>query len=237
VDRRRFLLTSLAGVIAAPLAEAQQAGKVWRIGYLGYGVPGSDPSGIEGLRQGLRELGYVENQSVVVEYRYAEGRPDRLASLISELIDLKVDILLAQGSAVTAAAKHKATTTPVVTVSADPVGSGFVQSLARPGGNITGLSFALGENFSGKWLQLVRETVPKASHVGIIWNPASRFGTANLASRRLRPWPLGSASGCRHTPCGAPKISMLLLLPWRERTSEHSSSRPIHWWSAKQLRS
>ena len=180
MDRRRFLLTSLAGALAGPLAEAQQTGKVSRIGYLGYGVPGSDPSGIEGLRQGLRELGYVENQSIVVEYRFAESRPDRLASLIDELIDLKVDILLAQGTAVTAAAKRRATTTPVVTVSADPVGSGFVQSLARPGGNITGLSFALGENFSGKWLQLVRETVPKASRVGIIWNPASRFGAVSL---------------------------------------------------------
>jgi len=147
---------------------------------LGYGVPGSDPSGIEGLRQGLRELGYVENQNIVVEYRYAEDRPDRLASLVGELIDLKVDVLLAQGTAVTAAAKHRATTTPVVTLSSDPVGSGFVQSLARPGGNITGLSFALGENFSGKWLQLVRETVPKASRVSIIWNPASRFGAASL---------------------------------------------------------
>jgi putative ABC transport system substrate-binding protein len=183
IDRRRFLLTSLAGAVAAPLgAEAQKVGKVWRIGYLGYGAPGSDPSGIEGLRQGLRELGYVETQNIVVEYRYAEGRPDRLASLIGELIDLNVDILLAQGTAVTAAAKRRATTTPVVTVSADPVGSGFVQSLARPGGNITGLSFALGENFSGKWLQLVREIVPKASSVGIIG--IQQAASARPVSRR-----------------------------------------------------
>jgi putative ABC transport system substrate-binding protein len=180
MDRRRFLLTSLAGVLAAPLAgEAQQAAKVWRIGYLGFGVPGSDPSGIEGL-QGLREFGYVENQNTIVEYRYAEGTPERLDSLIGELIDLKVDLILAQGTAVTAAAKRRSTTTPVVTVSGDPVGSGFVQSLARPGDNITGLSFAVGESFSGKWFEFVRETVPKAPRVGIIWNPASRFGATSL---------------------------------------------------------
>jgi putative tryptophan/tyrosine transport system substrate-binding protein len=180
VDRRAFL-SGAAALLAAPVAaEAQQVGKAWRIGYLGFGAPGSDPSGIEGLRQGLRELGYVENQSIVVEYRYAEGKPERLASLIGELIGLKVDILLAQGTEVTDAAKRRTTTTPIVTVSGDPVGSGFVRSLARPGGNITGLSFAVGESFSGKWLQLVRETVPKASSVGIIWNPASRFGAASL---------------------------------------------------------
>jgi putative ABC transport system substrate-binding protein len=181
MDRRAFIGTLAGSLLAAPLAaDAQQGGTFWRIGYLGYGAPGSDPSGIEGLRQGLRELGYVENQSIVVEYRYAEGKLDRLASLIGELIDLKVEILLAQGTAATAAAKRRTTTTPIVTVSGDPVGSRFVQSLARPGGNITGLSFAVGESFSGKWLQLVRETVPKASSVGIIWNPASRWGASSL---------------------------------------------------------
>ena len=187
MDRRAFIF-GIAGGLAAPLAaDAQQGGKFWRIGYLGYGAPGSDPSGIEGLRQGLRELGYVENQNIVVEYRYAEGKLDRLASLIGELIDLKVEILLAQGTAATAAVKRRTTTTPIVTVSNDPVGSGFVQSLARPGGNITGLSFAVGESFSGKWLQLVRETVPKASSVGIIWNPATRWGASLEEMKALAP--------------------------------------------------
>jgi putative ABC transport system substrate-binding protein len=188
MDRRAFIFGIAGGLLAAPLAaDAQQGGKFWRIGYLGYGAPGSDPSGIEGLRQGLRELGYVENQNIVVEYRYAEGKPDRLASLIGELIDLKVEILLAQGTAATAAVKRRTTTTPIVTVSNDPVGSGFVQSLARPGGNITGLSFAVGESFSGKWLQLVRETVPKASSVGIIWNPATRWGASLEEMKALAP--------------------------------------------------
>jgi ABC-type uncharacterized transport system substrate-binding protein len=179
ITRRDFVGTLAGGLLAAPLAaEAQQVRKVPLIGYLGYGGPGSDPTAIAGLRQGLRELGYVENQNIVVEYRYAEDRPDRLAPLIAELTNLNVDVLITQGTAVTAAAKRIAT--PVVSVSSDPVGSGFVQSLARPGGNITGLSLALGENFSGKWLQLVRETVPKASRVGIIWNPTNRSGAASL---------------------------------------------------------
>ena len=181
MDRRAFISGMAGGLLAAPLAsEAQQAGKVPLIGYLGYGGPGSDPSGIAGLRQGLRELGYVENQNIVVEYRYAEDRPDRLAPLIVELTNLKVDVLIAQGTAVTAATKRAATRTPVVSVSGDPVGSGFVQSLARPGGNITGLSFAQGENFGGTWLQLVRDAVPKASRVGIIWNPTNRSAAAAL---------------------------------------------------------
>jgi putative ABC transport system substrate-binding protein len=159
VDRRRFVLTLLAAALPAPVDAGAQPGKMSRIGYLGYGVPGSDPSESRDCVHGLRELGYVENQNVVVEYRYAENKPDRLPRLIGELIDLRIDIILAQGTAVTAVARSSATTTPVVTVSGDPVGSGF-QSLARPGGNITGLSFALGENFSGKWLQLVKETLP-----------------------------------------------------------------------------
>jgi putative tryptophan/tyrosine transport system substrate-binding protein len=101
-----------------------------------------------------------------------------LPRLIAELTHLKVDLILTQGTAVTAAAQHEAGTTPIVTVSGDPVSSGFVKSLARPGGNITGLSFALAEDFGGKWLELVKETVPKASRVGIIWNPTNLSGAA-----------------------------------------------------------
>src|SRR5215813_7481859 len=174
-DRRTFLGALAGGLLALPLAaEAQPAGQVRRIGYLGYSVLGSDPSGIAGLRQGLNELDYVENKNIVIEYRFAEDRPDRLASLIAELIDLKVDVLITQGTVVTAAAKRATRETPIVSVSGDPVGSGFVQSLARPGGNITGLSLAQEESFGGKWLQLVRDAVPNASRVGIIWNPTNR---------------------------------------------------------------
>ena len=181
MDRRRFLLTSLAGVLAAPLAaEAQQTAKVPRIGYLWSGPLGSDASETGGLRQGLWELGYVENQNIVIEYRYAEGHADRLPRLIAELTNLKVTLLVTAGTLVTAAAKRGAGTTPVVSVSGDPVGSGLVQSLARPGGTVTGLSFAQGANFSGKWLELIREVAPKATPVGVIWNPANRASEADV---------------------------------------------------------
>jgi putative ABC transport system substrate-binding protein len=167
-------------LVASVAAEAQPATKIPRIGHLFFGTPRSDPAAVEGLRRGLRDLGYVENQNIVIEYRYAEGKPERLPRLIGELINLKVDVLLAQGTAVTAAAKQGTTTTPVVSVTLDPVGSGLVQSLARPGGNITGLSFAHGENFTGKWLGLVKEMVPEATRVGIIWNPANKTGAADV---------------------------------------------------------
>jgi putative tryptophan/tyrosine transport system substrate-binding protein len=176
VDRRRFLPTSLAGVLVAPRAAEAQGEKVHRVGYLGYDAPGSDPSAIAGLRQGLRDLGYLERQNLVIEYRFADGHPDRLPSLITELTNLGVGVLITQGTAVTEAAKKATTTIPIVSVSGDPVGTGLVQSLARPGGNITGLSFGQGETFGGKWLELVRDTIPKATRVGIIWNPTNRSG-------------------------------------------------------------
>jgi putative ABC transport system substrate-binding protein len=135
MDRRRFLVTSPAGAVAAPLAgAAQPAAKIPRLGHVFLGTSGSDPAAIEGLRQGLRELGYIENQNIVIEYRYADGNADRLPRLIAELTDHKIDVLVTQGTAATAAAKQAPTTTPVVFVALDPVGSGLVQSLARPGG-------------------------------------------------------------------------------------------------------
>ena len=174
------------GVVLAPLAaQTQQATKVHRIGYVGYDAPGSDPTGISGLRQGLQDLGYIENQNIVIEYRFAEGQPDRLPGLISELTNLKVGVLVTQGTAVTAAAKRATATTPIVTVSGDPVGLGFVKSFAHPGGNITGLSFAQEEGFGGKWLELIKDTMPKASRVGIIWNPANRSMTGSLKLMEL----------------------------------------------------
>src|SRR4030095_7924547 len=177
------------GVVLAPLAaQTQQAAKVQRVGYVGHDVPGSDPSGIAGLRQGLRDLGYVEGKDIVIEYRFAEGQPDRLPGLIRELTNLKVGVLITQGTVVTAAAKKATTTTPIVTVSGDPVGLGFVESLAHPGGNITGLSFGQGEDFGGKWLELIRDTMPKVSRVAIIWNPANRSQIVTVRQmERLAP--------------------------------------------------
>src|SRR5215467_6593480 len=178
---RRAFVTGLGAVLAAPCgAEAQQR-KAPLVGYLGYDAPGSDPTGIAGLRDGLRELGYVENENIFIEYRFAESQHDRLAALIRELMILKVDLLLAQGTAVTEAAKRATATIPIVAVAGDPLGSGFVQSLARPGGNITGLSTGQAANFGGKWLEIAKATVPQASLVGVILNPTNRSSVERLS--------------------------------------------------------
>ncbi len=149
-----------------------------RVGYVWSGAPGSDPIETKALRQGLEELGYVEGRNLVIEYRYAEGNLDRVPRLIAELVNLKVAVLVTPGTPVTAIAKREAGATPIVSVLNDPVGSGIVESLARPGGNITGLSFAQDEGLSGKLLELVKETMPRASRVGVIWNPTNRSNTA-----------------------------------------------------------
>ena len=163
---------------APPTAGAQPPGKSLRIGYVWSGARGSDPVETEGLRQGLRELGYVEDHNLVIEYRYAEGNPDRVPGLIAELTNLKVAVLVTPGTPVTSVAKREAGATPIVSVLNDPVSSGFVQSLARPGGTITGLSLTPDAGFTGKWLELVKETVPRASRVGVIWNPTNRSNAA-----------------------------------------------------------
>jgi len=141
MERRRFLLTSLAGALAAPLAaEAQQTEKIARIGYLAIDLVAANPRFRESFRQGLRDLGYLEGRNVVIEYRDAEGKFERLSALAAELVALKVDVLFASaGTPGALAAKQATRTLPIVfTAVADPVGSGLVTSLARPGGNVTG---------------------------------------------------------------------------------------------------
>jgi putative tryptophan/tyrosine transport system substrate-binding protein len=179
MDRRAFV-TGLGVVLAAPPGAQAQQRKVPLLGYVGYGKPDSDPAGIAGLRDGLRELGLVENQNIFIEYRFAEGKPDRFPNLIRELMNLHVDLLLAQGTSVTAAAKRATGTIPIVSVSGDPLGSGHVQSLSRPGGNITGLSFGQAMDFGGKSLEIVRAIIPTAPLVGIILNPANRSSAERI---------------------------------------------------------
>jgi putative ABC transport system substrate-binding protein len=164
----------LIAVSTTPRAAAQSV----LIGYVWPGARGSDPVETEALRQGLRDLGYVEGRNLVIEYRYAEGHPDRLPGLIAELVDLKVTLLVTPGTPVTSVAKRESRGTPIVSVSNDPVSSGFVESLARPGGTITGLSLTSDPAFTAKWLELVRETLPQASRVGVIWNPTNRSNAA-----------------------------------------------------------
>src|SRR5262245_4736340 len=140
--RRIGLAVVLAlSVFHAPLfAEAQSTATIPRIGYLWSGPSGSDPTETGGLRQGLRELGWIEGRNIAIEYRYAEDNLDQVPRLLAELIDLKVAVLVTPGTPVTAAAKRVGGTIPVVSVSNDPIGSGFVQNLAHPAGTITGLS-------------------------------------------------------------------------------------------------
>jgi putative ABC transport system substrate-binding protein len=168
MDRRRFLLTSLAGALAGPLgALAQQGGKVYRIGAL---WTNPDARGEDVLRQGLRDLGWVEGQNVILERRYAEGRNERHPAHAAELVRLQPDLIITVGTPATLAAKEATTTIPIVFILvADPVGSNLVGSLARPGGNITGIAGS-GPQIFGKYVELLREAVPSLSRVGVVIN-------------------------------------------------------------------
>ena len=175
MKRREFIAAVGAGLLAAPLvAGAQQAGRVHRIGYLTGGLSTDRPHLIEAFRQGLRELGWVEGQNIVIEYRYAEGRFDRLPDLAAELVRLKVDIIVAVATPASAAAKNATGTIPIVGISlGDPVGTGLIASLARPGGNITGVSYSVGVETIGKGLELLNEIVPNVRWVAILSNPGN----------------------------------------------------------------
>jgi putative ABC transport system substrate-binding protein len=157
-------------------AEAQQLKKMPRLGVLVVGSPASMASRMEAFRQGLRELGYIDGNNIAIEYKYAEGKEDRLPHLVSELVRLNVDIILAGGGSVTSAAKNATKTIPIVMTSvSDPVGSGLVESLARPGGNITGSS-GINPDLSGKRLELLKETIPGGTRIAVLVyrdNPAA----------------------------------------------------------------
>jgi putative ABC transport system substrate-binding protein len=190
------------GLLAAPFAAgAQPAGKVYRIGLLSTLPPGT--TGVarlwEAFMQGLRELGYVEGENLVIERRYApEGQPDKLPELAADLVRLKVDVIVAGGSLTPHAAKSATTTLPVVVTNhGDPVGSGLVVSLARPGGNITGLSL-LSPELVGKQLELFKKAVPRIVRMAVLWNPTSQthprmLNEAEVPARalglRLEPLP------------------------------------------------
>jgi putative tryptophan/tyrosine transport system substrate-binding protein len=177
--RKTFASVALCALLLALSfpARAQQPKKVPRIGYLGGASPSADAARVEAFRQGLRELAYVEGKNIVIEYRYAEGKLDRLPALAAELVRLTVDIIVSAGPQSTRAAKEATNTIPIVmTNEGDPVGTGFVASLAQPGGNITGLS-TLAPELSGKRLELLKEIVPKLSRVAVLGDP-NNPGTA-----------------------------------------------------------
>jgi ABC-type uncharacterized transport system substrate-binding protein len=174
VDRRRFLLTSVAGALAAPFAAgAQQAGKVYRIGILE-----SSPMW-EPFHQRLRELGYIEGRNLVVEKRrVTEGKPEQISVMAQQLAEMKVEVIATAGAVATGAAKQATTSIPIVMIAVgDPVGIGMVQSLARPGGNVTGSS-VLGPETAMKRLELLKELMPRLSKFALLWNasnPANRI--------------------------------------------------------------
>ena len=199
MNRRTFLFGLTLGALSAPLAaEAQpQTGKVWRIGVLMSLYP-PDADAPQALRQGLRTLGYVEGQNLAIDWRYVQGRDDRLPTLAAELVRLNVDLIVTDITLATRAAMHATSTIPIVmAISADAVGGGLVANLARPGGNVTGNSVMLAET-SVKRLQLLKEAVPKVSRVGVLWDPGTPFHTAMLkeiaaAAPSLRLQPLAIA--------------------------------------------
>src|SRR5262245_18925200 len=173
MDRRAFIGALAGGVIVAPLAaQAQQAGKLYRIGLLSGGSPERNTPQIEAFLKSLHDMGWVDGQNVIIEWRSAEASTDRLAALATELVQLKVDVIVTVASTpATVAAKRATTTIPIVMVAVGaPLESGLVTSLARPGGNITG-STTLGGEVASKRLDFVKELIPKATQVALLWNP------------------------------------------------------------------
>jgi putative ABC transport system substrate-binding protein len=173
VDRRRFLLSSLAGALAAPpAAEAQTTRPIPRVGIVAATSPAAARHQVDAFREGLRELGYVDRQSIVVEERWAHGKLERFTELISDLQRANVDVIVVASAAGARAAKDAATATPVVFVAVtDPIGSGVVQSLAHPGGNLTGTSLIIGEELAGKWVELAKNTLPRIASVAALGHP------------------------------------------------------------------
>ena len=181
MDRRAFIGLAAGGLLATlDAAQAQQARSVRRLGFLAPGLP-QDTSRSLVLMQTLQELGYVQNQSLLVESRFAEGKIERLPTLAAELIQLKVDVVFAVSTPGVRAAQSATTTIPIVFVGvSDPVGSGLVLSLARPGANTTGVSTQL-LDLNAKELQLLKEIVPRARRVAVLWNPTNPASAASFA--------------------------------------------------------
>jgi putative ABC transport system substrate-binding protein len=184
MDRRAFIGTLTGSLLAAPLAaEAQQPRKVYRIGLLG---PGGPAPGLEEFRRGLSALGYVEGRNIHFEQRWAENKIDRLPELAVDLVQARIDVIVAFVSSAAKAAQQATTTIPIVMVSVgDPVALGLVTSLGRPGGNITGLT-SLGPELGAKRLQLLKELIPGLKRVAVLWNPNIYRRAATYVDRILK---------------------------------------------------
>jgi len=172
--RIRFMNLALAAVLCALISpvNAQQTKKYPRLGFIGASSSTTAGPYLEAFRQGLRDLHYVEGENIALEVRWADGSAQRFPQLIAELVGLKVDVLLVSAAAGALAAKNAGTATPIVFAAVtDPIGYGIIDSLARPGGNITGVALALGEGFSGKWVELLKEAAPKITRTAVLRNP------------------------------------------------------------------
>jgi len=199
------ILIAVTLLAVGVIAEAQQPTKVPRIGYLSNDDPALESARADGIRLALRERGYMEGQNIAIEYRYAEGKPDRYPELAAELVRLKVDVIVvAGGEGLARAAENATKTIPIVMVGQglDPLKAGLVESLARPGGNVTGIT-NLGGELGGKRLELLKEAVPKVARVAVLYDPAIRSSVIEVkevlpvAGRALRltiqPWEVRAA--------------------------------------------
>jgi putative ABC transport system substrate-binding protein len=200
------ILVAVVLLALGVIAEAQQPKKVARIGYISSGDPASESNRIEAIRVALRDLGYIEGQNIAIEYRYAEGKQDRFPELAAELVLLKVDIIVVGGDALARAAKNATKTIPIVMMGSgsDPVEIGLIESLARPGGNVTGLT-SLTRELGGKRLELLKEAVPKLARVAVLYDPAipgnvrevkeDLPAVARALGLTIQPWEVRDADG------------------------------------------
>jgi len=189
MDRRRFVSACAGSLVITPsIVKAQPAGKVYRVGFLLGATEESVVSLFRALKEGLQELGYIEGRNLVLDRRYGDGKMERLPDLAGELVRAKVEVIVTGTNIHVAAARRATSTIPIVMVFADdPVRAGFVSSLARPGGNVTGLSADASSELWGKYLSMLKELVPKLSRVGVLGQMSSNVGFAELAaaSRKL----------------------------------------------------
>jgi putative ABC transport system substrate-binding protein len=193
MERRRFFAALGVGIVARPLAaQALQAPKLYRVGWVFLMSPGEEPrSLVDAFRDGLRQHGYVEGQNLAFEFRWSDGRADRVDELTGELVKLGVDLIVAGTSQNAHAAQRATATIPILLVGADPLSTGLVTNLARPGANITGVTILPGPSVAGKYVELVKEAVPSISRVAIVWNEDSPLQPVMLREARSAASTLG----------------------------------------------
>jgi putative ABC transport system substrate-binding protein len=192
MDRRAFITTIGGSILAAPLAPGAQAGTIHRIGVLEVLDAASNVANLSAFRQRLGELGYVEGQNLVIDYRSAAGRAERFADLADELVQLKTEVIVTNGDSAALAARRATQTTPIVMASSlDPVGAGIVASLARPAGNVTGFHFWAPPKLGGQRLQILKALVPSLSRAAILWNSGNIYSHLVVKETEM----VASASG------------------------------------------